>query len=39
MQIQNRLVFVIKLETLPHTGKKAVLKGSLSCEGFLKASF
>lgn len=39
MEIQNVLAFVIKLETMPHTGKTAVLKGSFSCEGFLKASF
>lgn len=38
MQIQNVLAFVIKLETVPHTGKTAILKGSFSCEGFLKAS-
>lgn len=30
---------MIKLETMPHTGKTAVIKGSFSCEGFLKASF
>jgi len=36
-KIQNVLALVIKLETMPHTSKRALLRGSFSCEGFFQS--